>query len=349
MAQFRRTFWNFRRPKRRSPIGTFTANTGGAVSLTAPKLSSTSVLRDHTVTPVIAITAPKLDSTSVLRAPTVALQVTAPKISSASVLRAPTVAPQPAVTAPKLASTSTLRAPTVAPDIAVTAPKLASGSTLRAPTVAPVIAVTSPKLASASTLRAPTVAVDGGTTLEAPKLASTSVLRAPTISLVVDITAPKLASTSVLRDHTVVEGTVAPPVETPTGTTGGGPNVFYRGRRRFEVRKAIDRALRELADAKTPRARKRKARRVAKEFIEAFDISIAAIPVPETVPPQFLPLEQARSAVFDLALKLREKEAASAENAKRLAELFQQYRAEVAKIEQREEEDAIALILAVAA
>ncbi len=337
MARFLRTSAGFKRPKRRSPIGTFTSTGGGAVAYTA------------TLSPAsYALTASSLAAQAGRPLTLSAASYTLTAASLANVLsrKATLTAASYAVSAASLGALTQRFAALSPASYTLTASSLAASvghpTTLTAASYSLTASSVQTLVVRNVTLTRASFALTGAS------LEATYTPGAGAVNYTATLSSASyaLSAASLTATTSVVE---QPPAVTAIPGGGGGTNVFYRGRRRFEVRKAIDRALRELTEAKTPRARKRKARRVAKEFVEAFDISIAALPVPETVPPQFLPLEQARSAVFDLALKLRENEAASAENARRLAELFQQYQAEVAKIEQREEEDAIALILAVAA
>lgn len=323
-----------------------------AVAVTAPKLSSASTLRAATVTPVIAATSPKLASASVLRAGTVTpeIAITAPKLSSASVLRAGVSSL--AITSPKLDSASVLRAGTVAPAIAVTSPKLESASVLRAGTVTPVLAVTAPKLDSASVLRAGVVSGDVDKVIIAPKLASTSVLHAASVSLQVAVTAPHLASVSALYGASVAEDVVTPPAETPSTTAGGGGGgaQFYRGRYRHDIRKAIRRALDDLSGVRSSRSRKRRVRRIASEFAAEFAFDV---PMPLFARmPDIAPLEPIRLQLLQLGQALRQREIAAGEARAKAAEmqrLFAEYEMEAARIERDEEEEALALILAIAA
>jgi hypothetical protein len=235
------------------------------------------------------------------------------------------VSGQPAlqVSAPKLASASVLR--DHAAQLSLTAPKLASASVLRAHTVTPVITVT------------------------APKLASTSVLRDHSAALVV--TAPKLASVSVLYGPTVDVATVTPPVEAPaTATTGGGPsNLFYRGKYRKEIRRTINAAIKELSEARSTRSRKRKIRRVAREIIGtfAFDIPQSAMRLPDAAA-----LEPIKKALLGVSEVLAQKTLADdvrREKAQELQRLFGEYEAQAKRLDRNEEEEAIAMIMVMAA
>lgn len=81
------------------------------------------------------------------------------------------------------------------------------------------------------------------------------------------------------------------------------------------------------------------------------DFAVAEIAplVIEQVPPRFAELEGLRKQIFDLSLQLREKEAVSAQNAAQLQKLFQEYEAEAKRLDQREEEEAIMILMAMAA
>jgi hypothetical protein len=185
------------RPRRRLIVP---KTAGGAVNLTAPLISSGSIIRTPTISlGNIAVTAPKISTASVLRDHATQLQVTAPKINSASAFHNATVTEVLTVTAPKLASASVLRTHSVSEVLTVTAPLLASASVLRAH--ATQLSLTAPKLASASVLRDHTVSEV--ISLTAPLLASGSVLRAHSVSLTFTVTAPLKTSTSAFHNATV--------------------------------------------------------------------------------------------------------------------------------------------------
>mgnify|MGYP001558495231 CR=1 FL=1 len=150
-------------------------------------------------------------------------------------------------------------------------------------------------------------------------------------------------------DLTIPAVVVTPTV---TGTTGGGgtSSEFYSGKRRYEVRRAIERALRELSETRTPRSRKRRVRQVAKEIVAQFRIEPFVFEaVQPIVPPELLKIEGLRLKIFDLTLRLQEKQAASAANAARLEKLFAEYQVEAMRLQQQEDEEAIMMILVVAA
>jgi len=206
------------------------------LQVAAPRITSASILRAHTVTLTATVSPPKIASTSLLRTPTVSLQITAPKLASVGVLRAPSVALTFTVSPGKISSASALRTPTidvVAGAVTVQPPRLASSGVLRTPTISEVFTVSPAKLASVSALRAPVVSasftisppkktsnstlrtptVSATLSLVAPKLTSVSALRVPSIGIVATVTVPKIASASVLRTPTLQLSVAAPRLE----------------------------------------------------------------------------------------------------------------------------------------
>jgi len=150
---------------------------------------------------------------------------------------------------------------------------------------------------------------------------------------------------------TYTAGTPPPtPVTPSTGSTGGGPsNLFYRGKYRAELRRTILRSAGLLKEAKTTRSRKRKAKRIAAEIVEQFAVEPVVVESLPIVPPEFAALEGLRLQIFDLTLRLKEKEAADAANTARMAQLFEDYQAESKRLDQNEEEEALLIITAMSA
>lgn len=141
----------------------------------------------------------------------------------------------------------------------------------------------------------------------------------------------------------------APVVETPAGTTGGGGNAlrFYRGRYRGELRRAIQRARRDLSEPKTPKRRKQRYRKVAKQFVQFDAVLPPRIEAP--VPPDFGLFEDLRDRIVTLARALDVQEKNAETKQQELSALFDQYEDAARKMDIAEEEQAIVLILALAA
>lgn len=341
------------------------------ITTSPPLLASGSVLRATSV--ALHLSAPKVDSASELRDPSTALTLAAPRITSASVLRDHSVAPVITVTAPLRGSVSVLRDHTVTPVIALTSAKLSSASALFAPTITvneAGVTLSAPLLQSTSALHDPSLALQA--TLTAPKLDSAGTLYGTSVTFT--LAAPLLASVSVLRDHSVapvitvspdvlassgalhtptldVAGAVTPPAETPTVTTGGGGAAqFYRGRYRRDIRKAIRRALDDLSGVRSSRSRKRRVRRIATQFVAEFDFDMPSAAL--VAMPDVAMLEPIRLQILQTGLALRQKEIeadVARAKAEEMGRLFAAYEAEVARIEREEEEEALALILSIAA
>jgi len=136
-----------------------------------------------------------------------------------------------------------------------------------------------------------------------------------------------------------------PSVEQPpdTGSTGGGGAAqWYRGKYRNDIRKAILAAAKLLPEKIDKRKRKRVARKVAK----AMASEPLFIPVQQIVVADVLPLELVRLQISLLATELKD---FSDKKAKKLTELLAAYDHEVKALDRRDEEEAIAIILAIAA
>ncbi len=134
---------------------------------------------------------------------------------------------------------------------------------------------------------------------------------------------------------------------------GGGPAAYwYRGKYRKEVRRTIDAAIRELSDigeTRSPRSRKRKIRRVAREVSDALQFDV---PAQLHRMPEFNALDPIRLKLLETSLALREAEMAAEmrrQKAEEMQRLFAEYEATMQRIEREEEEEAIALIMVMAA
>jgi hypothetical protein len=139
---------------------------------------------------------------------------------------------------------------------------------------------------------------------------------------------------------------------------GGGGAHWWRGKYRGELRRAIESAVRAVNEQLKPRRRKRatvlKSR--AQEFVRIFDIAVPAHGV-FVEAPELGGLEIIRRQILDLSRNLagvqyqarrREEERlrSDAETSRMLKEAFLAYLEEVRRIEQREDEDVISIIMA---
>ena len=143
------------------------------------------------------------------------------------------------------------------------------------------------------------------------------------------------------------------PTPEPVGAGGGGPAAYwYRGKYRKEVRRTIDAAIRELSDIDvihSPRSRKRKIRRVAREISDVLQFDV---PQQLQQMPEVSALDPIRLKLLETSLALREKELEAAlrrQKAEEMQRLFGEYEATMQRIEREEEEEAIALIVLMAA
>ncbi len=162
-----------------------------------------------------------------------------------------------------------------------------------------------------------------------------------------------------LSSSAIVPEPPSPPLQPSTPSTGGGGAAsFYRGKYRGELRRTIESAVREATEP--TRSKRRKAARSlkarAQEFIRVFDIAVPARQVLLEAP-ELGGLEVIRRQILDLSRNLagvqtqaRQREEdrlrSEAEASRMLRAAFLAYLEEVRRIEQREEEDVISLIMA---
>lgn len=159
--------------------------------------------------------------------------------------------------------------------------------------------------------------------------------------------------TGVSADLSVPAPTPTPEPVTPTVGAGGGPAAqWYRGKYRKEVRRTIESAIRELSDIGKPissRSRKRKIKRVAREISTALQFDV---PLQLQQMPEYNALEPLRLKLLETSLALREAEMVAEmrrQRADELQRLSLEYEATMQKLERDEEEEAIALIMLMAA
>ena len=153
-----------------------------------------------------------------------------------------------------------------------------------------------------------------------------------------------------------------PVVETPLQSGGLGSAQFYRGKYRNDVRKAIESAIdgtRAARLAKPGISSARKLKQMARVVAQAIDIEVPA-PVVMAEAPELAGLEVIRRQIAALSnvlsdietdrLATREAEAQRERDARRKAASLQAamvaYIEEAIRIEQRDEEDMIAIVIA---
>jgi len=192
-------------------------------------------------------------------------------------------------------------------------------------------------------------------TLESVTLSSASILSGGPITATLGQTLGSL----LLSSAAVVPEPPAPPAAVSSGSTGGGGAAsFYRGKYRGELRRTIESAVRSASGETRAQRRKRtqrlKAR--AREFAEVFDIEVPQARV-FVEAPELGGLEVIRRQILDLSRNLagvreqarqREEDRLrnEAETARMLQAALLSYLEEMRRIEQREEEDVISLIVA---
>lgn len=162
-----------------------------------------------------------------------------------------------------------------------------------------------------------------------------------------------------LSSAAVVPEPPAPPAAVSSGSTGGGGAAsFYRGKYRGELRRTIESAVRSASGETRAQRRKRTQRLKARalEFVEVFDIEVPQARV-FVEAPELGGLEVIRRQILDLSRNLagvrkqarqleEDRSRNEAETARMLQAALLSYLEEMRRIEQREEEDVISLIVA---
>jgi hypothetical protein len=126
----------------------------------------------------------------------------------------------------------------------------------------------------------------------------------------------------------------------PSG--GGGPAIYSRAYQR-DLRRTIMKAAGLLKEAPSKRAKKRRAKVIAKKLIPELEIFIPEA-IPQVVHADYKGLFGAGEQLLRLLIQIEEKKTADAKLASDLQDLMDQYEVEERKFRRREEEIVLLLM-----
>lgn len=330
----------------------------------ASVIASTTSVSTPTASLVASVSPPVIASTSSVFAPSLSIQlsVSPSAIASATSVFAPStslslspsvIASTTSVFTPSLSlqlslalisSTTTVYTPTVsvAGQVDLSAPLITSTTDVYAPSVSFNVSVSPAVIASTTSVFAPAEQLQVGPTI----IATATAVFTPVVTLSLNVSPTVIASTTSIFTPTVDSGATPPEPETPSiyNPSGGGGPAFRSANYRKELKREIMRAVRRLQEAETPRARKRRAKKISRALVDTFDL--------EAIPPLLdltseendsIELMNAQANLSRLLLSIHEQHAASKEQARKLLELANEYLAAMEAVEAIDRERELAI------